>query len=503
MQQTASGYHHLTSYESDRMQGGGLDWTNLPHTYKFYEGHNSIPLSREFEFPKISLRSLYACQIEGATCAESLAAVQLSTVLFLAYGLTARRQAIGEDFFFRSVPSAGALYPAEIYVGAWNMEGVPTGLYHFDTTRHVLVPLRSGDFRHTLGPISNDIPISDKSLTFYVSGIFFRSSWKYRKRAYRYVLLDAGHLIENLVLALGVYRLTPAVSLDFNDEEALLLMGFDPAKEVCLAEIPLTGKEAPTKRKPPPLSPLGPEVADASIVSARETTFPEILDIHISSSTIRLGARPQGPMMDAFGIKISSWDSLPQPKAEAAGSTFAQSVLNRRSHRNFIPMELKKEVFASLIDLVASAAAGHRALPPYEGVLACGFFANTVEGLVPGFYLIDAEHRTFGQVQAGIFANQIVSVCLDQEWLKNASLHFLFMTHLRLLDELWGARGYRYAMVAAGRLGQAVYLACTTLGLGCCGIGAFYDGEARKLLGLDPDAALLYLVAAGNIRRFP
>ncbi|MBW1956745.1 MAG: nitroreductase, partial [Deltaproteobacteria bacterium] len=43
-------------------------------------------------------------------------------------------------------------------------------------------------------------------------------------------------------------------------------------------------------------------------------------------------------------------------------------------------------------------------------------------------------------------------------------------------------------------------LACTALELGCCGIGAFYDGEARNFLSLDPEAALLYLVAGGYTR---
>ena len=68
-------------------------------------------------------------------------------------------------------------------------------------------------------------------------------------------------------------------------------------------------------------------------------------------------------------------------------------------------------------------------------------------------------------------------------------------------DRTWGPRGYRYAMLAAGRLGQTIYLGATALGLGCCGIGALYDEEARQLLGLNKKAALLYLVAAGPVKR--
>jgi nitroreductase len=55
-------------------------------------------------------------------------------------------------------------------------------------------------------------------------------------------------------------------------------------------------------------------------------------------------------------------------------------------------------------------------------------------------------------------------------------------------------------MLNAGRLGQRLYVQATAVGLGCCGIGALYDGEAAALLGLNPTARLLYLVAVGRVK---
>jgi SagB-type dehydrogenase family enzyme len=92
-------------------------------------------------------------------------------------------------------------------------------------------------------------------------------------------------------------------------------------------------------------------------------------------------------------------------------------------------------------------------------------------------------------------------ICLDQIWLANAALHFLFLANLDSLEKDWGPRGYRYAMMTAGRLGERLYLIASALGLGCCGIGAFYDQEAANLLGLDEANRLLYLVAVGTIKR--
>jgi nitroreductase len=54
-------------------------------------------------------------------------------------------------------------------------------------------------------------------------------------------------------------------------------------------------------------------------------------------------------------------------------------------------------------------------------------------------------------------------------------------------------------MLDAGRLGERIYLSATAMGLGCCGIGAFYDAEASQLLSLNDSSHLLYLVAVGII----
>jgi nitroreductase len=55
-------------------------------------------------------------------------------------------------------------------------------------------------------------------------------------------------------------------------------------------------------------------------------------------------------------------------------------------------------------------------------------------------------------------------------------------------------------MLAAGRMGERLYLLATAMGLGCCGIGAFYDQEAAHLLGLNSHSRLLYLVGVGKIK---
>jgi SagB-type dehydrogenase family enzyme len=132
--------------------------------------------------------------------------------------------------------------------------------------------------------------------------------------------------------------------------------------------------------------------------------------------------------------------------------------------------------------------------------LGTGLLAGGIEGMAPGLYLVDTPAKSFALAAAGSFIDPMTDICLNQAWLKNAAIHVLFMANLALIDRTWGARGYRYAMLNAGRLGQRLYLQATAMGLGCCGIGALYDKEAADLLGLNPTSRLLYLVGVGRVK---
>jgi SagB-type dehydrogenase family enzyme len=132
--------------------------------------------------------------------------------------------------------------------------------------------------------------------------------------------------------------------------------------------------------------------------------------------------------------------------------------------------------------------------------MTLGLLVGAGMSMPPGFYLLDPDGKRLGRVLDGSLTEPMAAACLDQMWLKYAAVHLLFMTDLSALDRSWGPRGYRYAMIEAGRLGQQAYLAATVLGWGACGVGAIYDREAADLLGLAADGVLLYLVGAGPVK---
>lgn len=492
---TAAGYHRRTSYRRGALTPHMLDWANQPRRTKTYPDLQKVPLPADTAIPHTDYASLVTgvrTMHDDGVAQPDLAA--LSAVLRLTHTVTARSLHGGQPFYYRSVASAGALYPFELYLAVHQAEGLEAGLYHFDPFDFSLTRLRLGRL-----PIIPPVP-DGTAATFYVSGIFFRSAWKYRSRAYRYVLLDAGHLLENLRLALLALGLPFFIQLDFDDHQAATLLGLDPSREVCLACVHLTAVNAAPAGDPPAVEPLSAAVVAASSVSDNILDYAAIRKIHQAgmqmagasaadrAETVRPTAQPAG-----------HWQPVSMPPA-ATGPDHARVLQQRRSRRNFVPEPLaRNDLMALMTLLTASSGAG---LPgDQRSVLLPGCLIGAGQPVPAGVYLLDVRRRQLGRVAAGDLMAPMAAACLDQMWLKNAAMHLLFMSDPAALDRNWGARGYRYAMIEAGRLGQQAYLAATFMGLGACGIGAIYDREAAGLLGLTDDGALLYLVGLGPVKR--
>jgi SagB-type dehydrogenase family enzyme len=499
---TGKEYHRLTSYHRQRMSGHALDWTNQPSVYKEYRGLGAVSLPRPLPLPETGLSGIVLKDPEAESEA-SFSLPQLSQIFFLAYGLTGRSVHPGGEFFYRSVPSAGALYPCELYVAARSILDLPDGLYHYAVGRHSLVPLRSGDELDSLLPSASADrgPGLTPRLIFFVTAIFFRSAWKYRARSYRYHLLDTGHLVENLELSLKAFTLNGEVTFDFNDQDVNSFLGCDPEREVCLALVSV-GQTGPGTIRIKAVADL-PESAKAlSRVSPKEITYPVVHELHGAGSR-SISSKGEVPAMGLeVGALPDSWKIVPRREAWPEEVPFGEAVVRRRSQRNFVKGAISEDAFQAFVTLLCAGSdtVGGDAQFQQQTV-ALGFLAGNVEGLDPGCYWLDHSHHRIGMTRSGDFTARMAHLCLDQEWLAQASLHCFFATNLELLDEFRGPRGYRYAMLMAGRLGQRIYLGATSFGLGCCGIGAFYDEEAAALLGLNPSSVMLYLLAVGPVKR--
>jgi len=155
----------------------------------------------------------------------------VSTILWMGYGL---RERVG-NFFFRNVPSAGALYPLEIYVGTFKVEGLSQGIYHFNPVKHTLECILEGNFKQTLvnGCLGQHF-VSTGAIIIFISSVFRRNMAKYGHRGLRYILLDAGHLAQNMILGAEALGLGSCPVGAFFDDELNQLIGLDGYEESVL-----------------------------------------------------------------------------------------------------------------------------------------------------------------------------------------------------------------------------------------------------------------------------
>jgi len=150
---------------------------------------------------------------------EPLELQELSQLLWAAQGITDPRG-------FRTAPSAGALYPLEIYVAVGEVKGLKPGLYRYHPSGHLLEEMAEGDKRRLLAEAALRQPwVREAPVVFCIAAVYQRTTKKYGRRGIRYVHMEAGHAAQNLCLqavALGLGGVTVGA---FDDQQVKEILG--------------------------------------------------------------------------------------------------------------------------------------------------------------------------------------------------------------------------------------------------------------------------------------
>lgn len=163
---------------------------------------------------------------------------ELATVLETAYGVTGSQP--GTPQLLRAAPSGGALFPLELYVAAARVAGLEEALYHYDPLQSVLERLRPLEFRRDVERLT-PYPelLGGSAAVVLVTAMFWRSRFKYGQRAYRFTLLEAGHAMQNALLAAAALHLAAVPVGGFFDRRADALLGCDGLAEAALYLLPI------------------------------------------------------------------------------------------------------------------------------------------------------------------------------------------------------------------------------------------------------------------------
>ena len=164
---------------------------------------------------------------------HALPAAAVATILAVAYGVRGRREFGGLEVLDRSVPSAGGLYPLELYVIALAVEGLRPGVYHYQPLLHALEFLRPLETpRPLIAQLFMGQPyVARAAAVVVLTAVFERTLRKYGDRGYRYLLLEAGHVGQNLQLAAVALNLGALSVGGFFDQELGAFLALDGDEE--------------------------------------------------------------------------------------------------------------------------------------------------------------------------------------------------------------------------------------------------------------------------------
>lgn len=151
--------------------------------------------------------------------AQSIPLSKLSCLLWAAQGVTDPRG-------FRSAPSAGALYPLELYLVAGAISGLEPGIYRYLARDAILSSMQPGDRRSALAAAAlGQSWLADAALTLVFAADYKRTTKKYDRRGIQYVHIEVGHAAQNTLLTAVALNLGAAVVGAFDDNRVASVVG--------------------------------------------------------------------------------------------------------------------------------------------------------------------------------------------------------------------------------------------------------------------------------------
>ncbi len=477
-------YHDLTkhSYWSVRTQAHYLDWDNRPYPFKVYPAIEALKLSPELAQTGVpALAAVAATTIDAAQSKPTLD--QLTAILYYSSGVTKKKTFPGGEIYFRAAACAGALYPVETYLVCGAIEGLGAGVYHFNAGDFALRRLRTGDHRGAIvAATGSEESIAHAPVILVHTAITWRSTWKYRDRAYRYHFWDDGMIAANALAMAASHHLHARVVMGFVEEDVNPLLDIDGERELALSLLAI-GRDTEIEKASTPER-LNLETVP---LSKSQVDYPSIQEMHRASSLqnadevarwrssefTRKESQAASPVIP---LRIPSPDTLP-------GDGIEDVIVRRGSTRRFARKAISFEHLSIILDRATRGIEFDFAAEQLNDIY---LIINAVDGLDPGAYFYRREERALELLRTGDFRERAAYLTLEQELAGDASATVFFMADLNALLERFGNRGYRMAQMEAGIIGGRMYLAAYTLRRGATGL-TFYDDEVTEFFS--PHAA--------------
>ena len=495
----AQHYHERTKYDPQTIasKSQGLDWERQPIPFKEYK----IGVSHDLK--------PYLADKSEALNHDNAWWRRISRLLFCSYGLTAKVPTLGNPMYLRAAPSAGGLYPAEVYLISRGTPFLAPGLYNYQPQSHSLIHFWDSDVWQSLQKACFWHPVLESTqLCLVTTAIFYRSAWRYQARAYRRIFLDTGHLLGNIELASTMNDYRPHVIGGFMDREINQLLYLDPEQEGAIAILPLADLLDVKQNLP---------LAQTALPSTTQTDYPNIPDgelLHYCHKATQIEEQqpdislPQDSKNDKYNFPFCLKVSTVTPPINCGENLqdLENTILKRRSTRAYTGADLTFDELKALLDFTYQPEhyieQGLDGSPDYFDLNLIETFiaVSGVTGLEEGCYYYAPKAQELRQIRFKNFRRELHYLCLGQDLGRDAGAVLFHTADLKTAVGQYGDRVYRYLHMDAGHLGQRLNLAAIHLGLGVSGIGGFFDNQVNEVLGIPADEAVLYITTLGQPR---
>lgn len=369
--------------------------------------------------------------------------------IWLTSAITVEKIYKNQSYQLRVNPSAGGLYPTEVYIQMRGVEGFINGIYHLEVENNCLTLIYE-----LIDDGLESYIIPNKSINgciFLVSCVYHRSSWKYQDRSLRYCLLDSGHHLGAIAASAYLHEQNIKLIFDFDKLSLNADLGFENQEFII------------------------------GCVISGETQAKKIRRLRLSIPFVCGTDYFQGNQFieDAYqatSMQPSHQQNLEHPQFNFHRERLFENVWNRRSIRRFQRQFIDQEIYWRIWENIQQPI-------PTENIEDIEIYSvvHRVKGMTPGLY----HGRNL--IRAGEFHKKTGYLCINQALAQDCAVTLFLVSNYS---------SYQTAMQLAGFIGQRVYLFSNYWGIDCSGIGAFYDDEAQEFLGTNQD--VLYVMAIGK-----
>lgn len=495
-------YHEETKHHFNRMatSSGSMDWNNQPNAFRLFSGREAVPLPFLKEDPAASYMDLY---LRKNNKPRPFTVDSIAAFLELSLGLSSWKATDGSQWPLRINPSSGNLHPTESHLLVPSMERLKAGVYHYSPLAHSLEP--RAEIPQELWNKVRDHFTTD-GVFIALSTIFWRESWKYGERAFRYCNHDVGHALACLSFSANLQGWKITYLNCLSDDDVGTLLGFSKTqwKELEEEHPDLLCFVHSSHRKDIPRS-VPPEI----IPAFSKLTFggtPNVLSqarmnwkiIYATADLTRKPKTDEKKYDYGFrGFYQGSLSALPASRI----------IRQRRSGvaYNMNGSITKDQLFAMLDKTIPRNDCAPFDVELNEPSVHLLLFIHHVAGLEQGLYFFLRSDKDRDEIKKmlnteflwrqiepgfplyllknGDFTGQAIRFSCHQEIAGYSAFSLGMIARFQETIEKEPYR-YRHLFWETGMIGQILYLEAEAHGVRGTGIGCFFDDAVHDLLGL-------------------